>query len=64
MTGTITTADVRLADGTRIPYACVGEGDGSTPPFVLIHGLGDSWRSYETVLNRLKPLVHSCMAFA
>jgi pimeloyl-ACP methyl ester carboxylesterase len=57
MTGTITTADVRLADGTRIPYAYVGGSNGSTPPLVLIHGLGDSWRSFETVLSLVEPHV-------
>lgn len=59
MTGTITTADVRLADGTRIPYAHVGDNNGSTPPLVLVHGLSDSWRSFEGVLDRLDPDVRA-----
>jgi non-heme chloroperoxidase len=59
MPGTITTADVRLADGTRIPYAYVGDTNGSAPPLVMIHGLSDSWRSFEGVLDRLEPHVRA-----
>jgi pimeloyl-ACP methyl ester carboxylesterase len=59
MPRTISTADVRLADGTRIPYAHVGDGDAPSPPLVLIHGLSDSWRSFEGVLERLEPQVRA-----
>jgi non-heme chloroperoxidase len=59
MTGTITTADVRLADGTRIPYASVNDGNGATPPLVMIHGLSDSWWSFEPVLSRVGPDVRA-----
>ncbi|MGE0716652.1 MAG: alpha/beta fold hydrolase, partial [Alphaproteobacteria bacterium] len=47
---TITTA--RLASGLLHPYAIQGVG---TLPLILLHGYTDSWRSFETVLDRLPP---------
>ncbi|HEX6236914.1 MAG TPA: alpha/beta hydrolase [Acidimicrobiales bacterium] len=40
-----------MAEGVEIPY--VEHGPATAPCVVLIHGLGDSWRSYELVLRHL-----------
>ena len=57
MTTTITLADTRLADGTRLPYAFVGQGQAT--PLVFLHGYTDSWRSFEPVIERLDPEVRA-----
>lgn len=42
---------VELPNGVRLSYAEHGDPDGL--PVLLLHGLGDSWRSYEPVLEHL-----------
>lgn len=42
---------VLLASGVRLPYARLGAGKGA--PVVLLHGIADTWRSYELVLDAL-----------
>jgi pimeloyl-ACP methyl ester carboxylesterase len=51
MTPTNTLAAVEIDGGLRIPYAEQGHPDGT--PLVLLHGLTDSHRSYEPVLEAL-----------
>lgn len=41
----------KLPSGVRLPY--VEQGDRSGPPVVLLHGVTDSWRSFEPVLPHL-----------
>jgi pimeloyl-ACP methyl ester carboxylesterase len=47
----LATQAVDLAHGVRIPY--VEQGDPSGIPLLLLHGLTDSWRSFELVLARM-----------
>lgn len=42
---------VRLATGVRVEYA--EQGDPAGTPVVLLHGITDSWRSFETVMAQL-----------
>lgn len=51
MTGSRTIGRAIVADGVSIPYADQGLKTGAC--VVLVHGLGDSWRSYEPVLRHL-----------
>lgn len=51
MTGSRTIGRVIVADGVSIPYA--DQGSATAACAVLVHGLGDSWRSYEAVLRHL-----------
>jgi pimeloyl-ACP methyl ester carboxylesterase len=37
----------------------VEQGDAAAVPVVLVHGYGDSWRSFERVLEHLPPSVHA-----
>ena len=53
MTTTINTHQVRLSDGTVVPYATAGDPGGS--PVVLLHGLTDAWRSFRPVMEHLPP---------
>ena len=53
----ITLDAVDLSNGVRIPYAEYGDPDGV--PVVLLHGITDSWRSFEPVLPHLPPSVHA-----
>jgi pimeloyl-ACP methyl ester carboxylesterase len=46
-----------LPGGIHIPYVEQGDRDGI--PVVLLHGLSDSWRSFEAVLPHLAPHVHA-----
>jgi pimeloyl-ACP methyl ester carboxylesterase len=46
-----------LSGGVRLPYAEQGARDGV--PVVLLHGLSDSWRSFEPVLPHLPEAVHA-----
>jgi non-heme chloroperoxidase len=54
---TITLSTAVLANGVRLPYAEHGDPDGT--PVVLLHGLTDSWRSFEPVLPHLPASVHA-----
>ena len=45
-----------LSTGLRLQYAEGGTSD--RPPVVLVPGMGDSWRSFWPVLERLPPHVH------
>ena len=48
---------VALTTGVRLPY--VEQGDPSGVPVVLLHGLTDSWRSFEPVLPFLPESIHT-----
>ena len=54
-----TVKTVTLSNGLRLPY--VEQGHAAGVPVVLLHGITDSWRSYECVLPHLPP---SMRAFA
>lgn len=45
-----------LATGVRLPY--VEQGDPTGVPVILLHGVTDSWRSFEPVLPYLPPSLH------
>ena len=51
------TKSVRLPSGVRLPYA--EQGDPSGVPVILLHGVTDSWRSFEPVLPHLSPRIHA-----
>src|SRR5918995_765052 len=53
----ITLDAARLPTGLRLPYAEQGSPDGI--PVVLLHGITDSWRSFEPVLPHLPASVHA-----
>ena len=48
---------VELSDQVRLPY--VEQGSPSGVPLVLLHGVGDSWRSFERVLCHLPESIHA-----
>lgn len=48
---------VQLANGIVISY--VERGDPEGPPVLLVPGLGDSWRSYEPVIDSLPAQIHA-----
>jgi non-heme chloroperoxidase len=48
---------VELDNGVRLPYAEQGGPEGV--PVVLLHGLTDSWRSFEPVLPHLPESIHA-----
>lgn len=48
---------VRLSTGVRMEYVEQGHGDGI--PVILLHGVTDSWRSFERLLPLLPPHVHA-----
>ncbi len=48
---------VRIPGRIRIPY--VEQGDPSGVPMILLHGLADSWHSFELVLPRLPGTIHA-----
>lgn len=52
----LTIRDVAVDDSVSIPVAAQGPTGG--PCVVLIHGMGDSWRSYEPVLEHVPDDVH------
>jgi non-heme chloroperoxidase len=54
-TSTLRAAD--LPNGVRLPYAEQGSPDGI--PVVLLHGITDSWHSFEPVLPYLPSSVHA-----
>jgi non-heme chloroperoxidase len=51
------TKTAELPSGTRLEY--VEQGDPSGVPVVLVHGITDSWRSFERVLPHLPGSVHA-----
>jgi len=53
----ITLDAAELRNGLRLPYAEHGDTDGT--PVVLLHGVSDSWRSFEPVLPHLPATVHA-----
>jgi non-heme chloroperoxidase len=48
---------LRLPNGIKIEY--VEQGSRSGIPLILLHGLSDSWRSYELVLPQLPKSMHA-----
>ena len=48
---------VELATGVRLPF--VEQGDPTGAPVVFLHGLTDSWRSFEPVLPYLPASIHA-----
>ena len=52
-----TTKRVALPSGVQLPY--VEQGDASGLPVVLLHGVTDSWRSFEPVLPHLPGWIHA-----
>jgi len=48
---------VELTTGVVLPYA--EQGDPSGVPVVFLHGVTDSWRSFEVVLSHLPPFIHA-----
>jgi non-heme chloroperoxidase len=48
---------VELSNQIRLPYA--EQGDPSGPPVLLLHGFGDSWRSFELVHPHLPESIHA-----
>jgi pimeloyl-ACP methyl ester carboxylesterase len=48
---------VETPNGVRLPY--VEQGDPSGIPMLLLHGVTDSWRSFELVLPHLPPTIHA-----
>src|SRR5262245_60265856 len=48
---------VQLPTGVRLPY--VEQGDPSGVPMVLLHGVTDSWHSFELVLPHLPEWIHA-----
>jgi len=48
---------VKLPNGVNLPY--VEQGDASGVPMLLLHGITDSWRSFERVLPHLPESIHA-----
>src|SRR6188768_2028938 len=48
---------VSLPTGVRL--SCVEQGDGSGMPVIFLHGVTDSWHSFERVMPLLPPDVHA-----
>lgn len=48
---------IELATGVRLDY--VEQGDAEGTPMVMLHGLSDSWRSYEPLLPHLPSSIHA-----
>ena len=48
---------VSLSTGVRIEYVEQGKADGV--PVIFLHGVTDSWRSFERVLPLLPPTIHA-----
>jgi len=55
---TLTTKYVEISNGIRLHYA--EQGDSSGIPMILLHGVTDSWRSFEPVLPYLPPAIRAC----
>ena len=52
-----TTKAIALSTGVTLPYVEQGDPDGV--PVILLHGVTDSWRSFEPVLPHLPPSIHA-----
>jgi pimeloyl-ACP methyl ester carboxylesterase len=50
-------ASIRLSTGVTLPY--VEQGDPAGTPVLLLHGITDSWRSFEPVLLHLPDSIHA-----
>ncbi|HEX2535154.1 MAG TPA: alpha/beta hydrolase [Chitinophagaceae bacterium] len=48
---------IRLGTGVELEYVEQGQPGGT--PLILLHGLSDSWHSFESVLAQLPPTVHA-----
>lgn len=48
---------VKIPNGIRLPY--VEQGDPASVPVVLLHGVTDSWHSFERVLPHLPQTIHA-----
>jgi non-heme chloroperoxidase len=48
---------IELQSGVRLPY--VAQGEPSGVPMLLLHGVTDSWRSFECVLPHLPQSIHA-----
>ncbi|MCG8349300.1 MAG: hypothetical protein MI924_16150, partial [Chloroflexales bacterium] len=46
-----------LSNGVKLPY--VEHGDPTGLPMLLLHGVADSWRSFERVLPHLPQSMHA-----
>jgi pimeloyl-ACP methyl ester carboxylesterase len=53
----VTVKSVALPGRVRLPY--VEQGDPSGVPMLMLHGVTDSWRSFEHVLPHLPPSIHA-----
>jgi len=53
----LTLRSAALPHGVTLPYA--EQGDPSGIPMLLLHGVTDSWRSFELVLPHLPPSIHA-----
>lgn len=53
---TPTIRSIHLANGVRLQYA--EQGDPAGMPVVLLHGITDSWRSFEPVMAHLPASLH------
>ena len=49
----ITIERIRIQDGTTLPVARRGTPSAERPSIVLLHGITDSWRSFDEVIARL-----------
>jgi non-heme chloroperoxidase len=56
-TMTRSSGSIELTNGIRLPYVEQGDPDGV--PMLLLHGVTDSWRSFEGVLPYLPESIHS-----
>lgn len=54
---TFTIKSIALPTGVALPY--VEHGDPSGIPVIFLHGVTDSWRSFESVLPLLSPSIHA-----
>jgi non-heme chloroperoxidase len=52
-----TPKSAELPNGIRLPY--VEQGDPAGTPVILLHGVTDSWRSFELVLPHLPASIHA-----
>jgi len=50
---------VSLSTGVRIEYVEQGQAEADGAPVIFLHGVTDSWRSFERVLPLLPPSVHA-----
>jgi len=57
LTYTQTEKFVALSTGVRMEYVEQGPGDGT--PMIFLHGVTDSWHSFERVLPLLPPSIHA-----